>query len=1081
MVGYGFFQSSTLGMRSQAHALNTIGKNVANVTTGGYKRTDTHFETVLSKTLDNKVSDIGGVRPKDYQIIDSQGIIQASERDLDLAIVGHGFFQVSPDFAGSSQTLYTRDGSFRKAAVNTITIPGNGFTAADPVAVDSNGVQIHPITSTDAYLVDKNGYYVLGWAAETNGTFSNTGSLAPMRIDAHAFSSTFTPSTTARLHLNLPSTAEIVADHASTVLAANGGTNDENLITYTAEIVDSNGKKQTARINMTKSAANTWNFSATTSRANSPQTDTIMLAGSIEAGDTYSATVNGTTVSYTTTATDTTISNVRDGLIAAINADATIAALVTATAGNSAGEVTLTALTTTPSFTSSASAANGANTAQADTITVAGTVIAGEQYTVDVDGNTVTYTVTGAEADLNAIRTNIIAAINGDATVGALVTAAPGALAGEITMTALTATSPFTSAVVTKVISTNSAANTNTTSDTTTTANVNAVAQIDTVTFGGTYEAGDQYSITIGGTSYNLTTAGGSDTPAEFVAAHGATLTTAGITVARTNATTLTFTANTAGTPFTLAAALQGAQQGVADETVGSAATTANGVPTAQVDTVSITATGTAGETIVVEVDGNTVSYTVTGLEGGMAGIRTALVNAINANGTVAPIVTAAAGGAANQLTLTASNAGTAFATNGSIVSNAAAVAQVDTATFGGTYEAGDQYRITIDGTNYDLTTAGLSDAAAEFVATHGAALNVAGVTVARASATSLTFTANVAGTAFTSATAILADPSVGDATLGIANTTANSAAVAQVDPITISAAGTAGETFQVTVNGSTVNYTVTGLEGGLAGIRTALVAAINGDATIGALVTAANGGTAGELTLTGATAGTAFTSSASTPPDTATNTASVATTTAAVTTTADNTVGTATNTSSQMSAISTVQFTPLGVVAGAPPAPLSLALSYADGGTATLSMDISDMTQYGSGYTPYSFDHDGLAAAQMYRTQFDSSGHIVGTFDDGTQRKIYKIPLATFSNPNGLEMKNGMVFAETEASGAASTFAVDVTSVASFTPYSVELSNVDLATEFSRMIMVQNAYNSSATVFRTVDEMTMTARDLKA
>ena len=50
MVGFNFYQTSTLAMRSNAHALDTIGNNIANVNTGGYKRTDTHFETLLSKT-----------------------------------------------------------------------------------------------------------------------------------------------------------------------------------------------------------------------------------------------------------------------------------------------------------------------------------------------------------------------------------------------------------------------------------------------------------------------------------------------------------------------------------------------------------------------------------------------------------------------------------------------------------------------------------------------------------------------------------------------------------------------------------------------------------------------------------------------------------------------------------------------------------------------------------------------------------------------------------------------------------------------------------------------------------------------
>ena len=48
------------------------------------------------------------------------------------------------------------------------------------------------------------------------------------------------------------------------------------------------------------------------------------------------------------------------------------------------------------------------------------------------------------------------------------------------------------------------------------------------------------------------------------------------------------------------------------------------------------------------------------------------------------------------------------------------------------------------------------------------------------------------------------------------------------------------------------------------------------------------------------------------------------------------------------------------------------------------------------------------------------------------------------------------------------------------FLPNTRELSNVVLAQEFTSMIRTQHAYNSSATVFRTVDEMIETARDLK-
>jgi flagellar hook protein FlgE len=116
-----------------------------------------------------------------------------------------------------------------------------------------------------------------------------------------------------------------------------------------------------------------------------------------------------------------------------------------------------------------------------------------------------------------------------------------------------------------------------------------------------------------------------------------------------------------------------------------------------------------------------------------------------------------------------------------------------------------------------------------------------------------------------------------------------------------------------------------------------------------------------------------------------------------------------------------------------------------------------------------------------MTSFEFDNAGHVIGSFEDTTHRRVYKVPLAFFTNPNGLEMQNGQVFLETPGSGTPTTYAIDDSQLASLSPYAIELSNVDITTEFSRMIMLQSAYNSSATVFRTLDEMTTTARDLKA
>jgi flagellar hook protein FlgE len=123
---------------------------------------------------------------------------------------------------------------------------------------------------------------------------------------------------------------------------------------------------------------------------------------------------------------------------------------------------------------------------------------------------------------------------------------------------------------------------------------------------------------------------------------------------------------------------------------------------------------------------------------------------------------------------------------------------------------------------------------------------------------------------------------------------------------------------------------------------------------------------------------------------------------------------------------------------------------------------------------------------------RFDDQGQILGTFSNGVERALYKLPLATFVNADGLETRQGNLYAVSQASGDPTLRQVqdpaltgngeqERTEFATFVPFSHELSNVKLENEFSLMIMTQQAYNSSATVFKTVDEMTKTAADLKA
>lgn len=192
MSGNGLFQTSTLGMRAQAHQLNTIGYNIANVNTGGFKRIDTQFETILS---DNQFQhrDLGGVKPYARATNDVQGRIQGSNNVLDLAIVGQGFFAVQPDLTSSNDIFYTRDGAFEIGIAD-------GQTSS--VTADDGST----ITVSNGYLVDKNGLYLRGSPIEADGSFSS-GSAAPMRVDQFAFINLGQATTQAVLELNLPAEA----------------------------------------------------------------------------------------------------------------------------------------------------------------------------------------------------------------------------------------------------------------------------------------------------------------------------------------------------------------------------------------------------------------------------------------------------------------------------------------------------------------------------------------------------------------------------------------------------------------------------------------------------------------------------------------------------------------------------------------------------------------------------------------------------------------------------------------------------------------------------------------------------------
>ncbi|MFH5834850.1 flagellar hook-basal body complex protein [Proteiniclasticum sp. C24MP] len=116
--------SGVSGMRSNQTKMDVLGNNIANVNTTGFKSGRVRFQDMLSQTLANAqgptAENLGGINAQQVGLgvkvgaidtIMTDGALQPTNRDLDLAVEGTGFFMVSQD-ADAQMKYYTRDGAF---------------------------------------------------------------------------------------------------------------------------------------------------------------------------------------------------------------------------------------------------------------------------------------------------------------------------------------------------------------------------------------------------------------------------------------------------------------------------------------------------------------------------------------------------------------------------------------------------------------------------------------------------------------------------------------------------------------------------------------------------------------------------------------------------------------------------------------------------------------------------------------------------------------------------------------------------------------------------------------------------------
>ncbi len=167
-------------------------------------------------------------------------------------------------------------------------------------------------------------------------------------------------------------------------------------------------------------------------------------------------------------------------------------------------------------------------------------------------------------------------------------------------------------------------------------------------------------------------------------------------------------------------------------------------------------------------------------------------------------------------------------------------------------------------------------------------------------------------------------------------------------------------------------------------------------------------------------------------------------------------------------------------------PATLSLSANFGSG-PQNIALNLgtfgqaNGLTQFaGSSYSLKSLTRDGVAAGNFSNVQTRSNGDVVVNFDNGQSRTVARVPLTTFANADALRREDGQAFTATRESGAPQTIAAGSNGAGSLVVSAVESSNVDIAKEFTKLIVAQRAYSANTKMVTTADELLQQTLDMK-
>lgn len=129
-------------------------------------------------------------------------------------------------------------------------------------------------------------------------------------------------------------------------------------------------------------------------------------------------------------------------------------------------------------------------------------------------------------------------------------------------------------------------------------------------------------------------------------------------------------------------------------------------------------------------------------------------------------------------------------------------------------------------------------------------------------------------------------------------------------------------------------------------------------------------------------------------------------------------------------------------------------------------------LSQFAAGYSVSNVTTDGVPPGDLAELRVEDNGVLSAVFTNGRSRALYQIPVARFPNPSALTPDRGNVYRASLESGSFTLNPSNTGGVGQVKSSSLESSTVDLASEFTDMIVTQRAYSASSKIITTADQM---------